>query len=813
MATSEQLKLIRIQVDAPGAKKEIKSIAEEMKQLSSNTKDIAGNFDLAKNALIGLATGRVITTFTGMADSMQLLNDRIKALLGSQAKATEAFANIREIAASTNSPISDIASTFARLTVSTQKLNLGVKATSELTEVLQNSFRLSGATAEEAQGSTIQFGQALSFGQLRGQELRSVLSQNAILAGVFGEVAAKAGKDVYKFAEAGGFTTKVILTALAEKMGSINASAKELGQTFGQTMIKAMNEVTISAGELNKNFDLNSKFAKTMQFILDHGSTIASLLMGIGAAFAYVKIQAALASGSMGVLASIGTALMGIPGLVALAVAGIGILIFNWEKVTSVLKPLGFAIREIFLDMEVGFSKGQLAVNKFFGGNTAIIEKNLVKLQELKVALQGEKGQYNIDQDVKSLRSEEDRKGYGSGVGGLLEKAKGLSNPIIAAREALKQLNEQYNEGTVSVEKYNAKSLDLVKIIEKATGPNKRAEIISKHEMENLTRLLDKGKISFDQFSESMDKLKIEQLEKKLHSGALTTFKFHEETRKIDLAKLGSQLEHGTMRLDEFDIKIKKIKMEELTEKLHAGKIATAEFVTEMNKVSEFSIPNSIYEGLDDYTKKIGNLSHNVSSVITGAFSKMEDALVNFNKTGRFVFREFAQAVLDDINRIIIRMMIIQPIAKGLMNFAAPSSGGSGPGPNEDFYGPAQAKGGAWMNGIQMFATGGVVSSPTMFGHAGGLGIMGEKGAEGILPLKRTPTGDLGVNASGMSSNVTVNVINQATDSEVTQTETTGKDGSRILDILIKSKVQETFANGGMDRTMSQMYGVQRRGN
>ena len=47
------------------------------------------------------------------------------------------------------------------------------------------------------------------------------------------------------------------------------------------------------------------------------------------------------------------------------------------------------------------------------------------------------------------------------------------------------------------------------------------------------------------------------------------------------------------------------------------------------------------------------------------------------------------------------------------------------------------------------FAKGGVVAAPTYFGSGGGLGLMGEAGAEAILPLKRGPDGALGVAAEG----------------------------------------------------------------
>ena len=55
-----------------------------------------------------------------------------------------------------------------------------------------------------------------------------------------------------------------------------------------------------------------------------------------------------------------------------------------------------------------------------------------------------------------------------------------------------------------------------------------------------------------------------------------------------------------------------------------------------------------------------------------------------------------------------------------------------------------------------MYANGGVVGSPTMFNHSGGLGVMGEAGPEAIMPLKRGADGKLGVQSSG-SQSITVN--------------------------------------------------------
>ncbi|MES0868888.1 phage tail tape measure protein [Pseudovibrio sp. SCP19] len=68
------------------------------------------------------------------------------------------------------------------------------------------------------------------------------------------------------------------------------------------------------------------------------------------------------------------------------------------------------------------------------------------------------------------------------------------------------------------------------------------------------------------------------------------------------------------------------------------------------------------------------------------------------------------------------------------------------------------------IGSVTPFAKGGVVSSPTMFAANGtGLGLMGEAGAEAILPLQRGSDGRLGVamNAGSNQPSVTINVATQ----------------------------------------------------
>jgi TP901 family phage tail tape measure protein len=116
---------------------------------------------------------------------------------------------------------------------------------------------------------------------------------------------------------------------------------------------------------------------------------------------------------------------------------------------------------------------------------------------------------------------------------------------------------------------------------------------------------------------------------------------------------------------------------------------------------------------------------------------------------------------------LIIKLMemIIQAIILDAIWQRMGMGGGLGKG------GVGVARQGAVMSGgeMQNFATGGVVHRPTMFPMAnGGVGLMGEAGAEAIMPLTRLPSGDLGVKAEGGGGKnviVNMNITTQDADS------------------------------------------------
>ena len=231
----------------------------------------------------------------------------------------------------------------------------------------------------------------------------------------------------------------------------------------------------------------------------------------------------------------------------------------------------------------------------------------------------------------------------------------------------------------------------------------------------------------------------------------------------------------------------------------------------EQNRLDEESIENedkkfvksmstleSMKAGMQTYVQSISDMNKQIQDATVSAFKGMEDALVNFVMTGKLNFADFARSIIADITRIAIRQAIIAPIIGAI--FPGFGSTSSAAGTGEVTMASFNAKGNVYNKGLKKFAKGGIVSQPTLFkygsGGYGNFGLMGEAGAEAILPLKRGRSGNLGVEASGGATNIVVNV--DASGSSVEGDEADGKALGMALSAAIESELIKQKRPGGL---------------
>jgi hypothetical protein len=124
-------------------------------------------------------------------------------------------------------------------------------------------------------------------------------------------------------------------------------------------------------------------------------------------------------------------------------------------------------------------------------------------------------------------------------------------------------------------------------------------------------------------------------------------------------------------------------------------------------------------------------------------------------------FAKLAQRMADSLAQALLMKTVVAPLAglisNGLGGLGGLGGGGAGlaatGGINPGFAIGGAANGAAFHHGVIPFALGGVVSRPSWFQFAGGgafhMGVMSEKDPEAIMPLRRLPSGRLGIESTG----------------------------------------------------------------
>lgn len=134
------------------------------------------------------------------------------------------------------------------------------------------------------------------------------------------------------------------------------------------------------------------------------------------------------------------------------------------------------------------------------------------------------------------------------------------------------------------------------------------------------------------------------------------------------------------------------------------------------------SLTQGLTKASEAFGKSIGSAF--AKGVIEGR--RFEDVLRN---VGRTLSNSLLKSALKPLQTGLSGLL-----GSGLQSLAGLLSGGFG---------------GAVAPSVSVFADGGVVAAPSYFAMGRGLGLMGERGAEAILPLSRGADGKLGVRAGG----------------------------------------------------------------
>lgn len=703
---------------------QIKKTDNQMKKLEGSGGRFGASMASLKTVLAGVFTGVAIKGIVSTTAKFEDLETALSSTFGTAEKGAQAFAAIQALSTKTQFGIEDLSNTFIKLS------GAGIQPTEDLLRTFTDTAAVTTDQIGSLNAITDLFSRTTA-GGLGLEELNRLADRGVPVFDILNEKLGLSRLEISKFGQSAEGARKILdaLTeglderfggATAARLGNLSTlmsnfsialknAAGEIGSTMGpalKDLIQNVTDLITGNNNLAQNIgQVLGAMLNGLNFLLtqltENFKLVASGAVGLGvvlgaqglalhlkrAAIAFKTLTIAMAKNPFG--------------LIAVAVASlIAYLSFeNGLGRTIVQIKAAFEVVGNALGKFAGFLKEKLAVVVDF-----------VK-QKFYSFLQGLVDLYNVVADlVPGLdRIESSAEELTSAVGDMaqdgFEYAKGKANELAEAiKNAIPpEILEQYDELAEAVKKAGEEYDELNKKVEEGTGSDGTISIpeIKAGGITTDSENTKENKKAVDDLAKSMDGLR----------RRLLPLRTAQANYNTDMATLNKALKEGLITTEEHAIAMQNLNKE------------YQEFLDGQTEAQQTWL-DGWKEAMDEYVKKARDSSSQAKELFNTATRGMEDAIVNFAKTGKLSFRSLLQDIAEQLLRSQIRQLMGNVFGGG---------GGTGGGGN--FF--SNLFGG-------FFATGGYIP-------AGRVGVVGERGPEMV-------SGPASVTPMGGGGNVTYNI-------------------------------------------------------
>ena len=321
---------------------EVLMVADNVGKIPPKQKEVEGGIDkwTAKILMFNQTIQAVKTLFGGIKKvldwsnelssiqtRLNLINDGTQSTIDLQNKLYQAAQRSR-------GSYDDMASSVSKLGLLAGEAFKNNDEMIAFSEMMNKSFKVSGAGQQEISAATYQLTQAMASGKLQGDEFRSIMENAPMLADAIAEYMGKSKGELRKLAAEGAITSDIIKNALFSAADDINAKYEQMPKTFTDAMNsiknttqRYMQPVADKIAEM-----LNSvRFQNILSGILSGIRTFAGvaliILKGLGWGFEFLANHMYV---TIPLLGAIGAVLLGT--FVPAAWASVTVL---WAKATA----------------------------------------------------------------------------------------------------------------------------------------------------------------------------------------------------------------------------------------------------------------------------------------------------------------------------------------------------------------------------------------------------------------------------------------------------------------------------------------------
>ena len=301
---------VRLRMNSAAFRKDIDKVDKRFQRMSSNMRRASMQFQNQLGQLgVTIASGFGVAALTEAADEMVNLRNKMNATFDASEDVARGMLDIKRIARESRADISAVGTLYQRIAVSTEHLGTSQEDVAAVTQVVTNSFLMSGTTASEAANSARQFAQGLASGTLRGDEFRSVSENNVVLTNMLAEGLNMTVGELRLFSQEGGLTAERIMPLLIDRLEETNTAVEKMDVTLGQARVLFSNAFTEMVDRVNQTYGVTNSLARVMATLSEN----VHLVVGAASVLATVLLTQVLKGMVAWIASSLVAALTALP--------------------------------------------------------------------------------------------------------------------------------------------------------------------------------------------------------------------------------------------------------------------------------------------------------------------------------------------------------------------------------------------------------------------------------------------------------------------------------------------------------------------
>lgn len=211
-----------------------------------------------------MAAAFSVKSIKDTADEMMNLDGRLRTVTKTEAERIDTEDKLYALSQNNRQSLSSMGDLYYKVARGAQQFGVSQEDSMRVTDIVSKALTVGGASAQEAQASILQLGQALSSGTLQGDELHSLNDNASLLMQHMAENMGVTIGDLKKMGSQGLLTSDEVIRAILASRDAIDNEFGKMPMTIGQAETKIKNSWDMMILRIQRDTGVFSEIATSI---------------------------------------------------------------------------------------------------------------------------------------------------------------------------------------------------------------------------------------------------------------------------------------------------------------------------------------------------------------------------------------------------------------------------------------------------------------------------------------------------------------------------------------------------------------------